>query len=86
VKEGRGETLGEPKVEVGADLDTALFGGGIMAKLPFCARRASRVLLLAFGLCIIECCVRGCLLCVFECRVHSSARENRFVQPEDLLA
>lgn len=37
MKKCKGETLSELKVKVSTDLNIALFGGSIIAKLLFCA-------------------------------------------------
>lgn len=82
VKESRGETLGESKIEVDADLNMVLFGGSIVvaialpsAKPLFCTagkRARCCIFLFFFDL--------G-LLCILECCVSSSDRENLFAQP-----
>jgi hypothetical protein len=62
--------------DAGADLVMLFFGGGIMVAIaePCCIP------------CSTPCCVLLLLLelgllCIRECRVSSSDRENRFVQP-----
>ena len=70
-----GEKLGEPALDVGADLDTISMGGGIMAVECWAlmddpSKGTLLLFLLEFG-----------LLCMRECLVNSSDRLKRLVQP-----
>lgn len=85
-KECGGETLGEPMLELGAEREMDLAGGGIMwamelgSIMPAAAAAAA-----AAACCLLPLRELG-LLCIRECLVSSSERLKRFEHPGKVQA
>jgi len=83
-----GETLGDPRLELGADREIGFDGGGIM-----CAREdpgsiipAAAAAAAAAAACCLLPRLEFKLLCILEWRVSSSERLNLFEHPEKVQA